>query len=151
MEKQKEEVQVFLTREMLLETRDELKIEKVEISRGIVFVREMSGREKDLWERSMMKRVNVPGQKNIAVSYETTLEDYKGKLAVVTMCDESGNLLFDMRDVKKLSMQLSATNLEKIVEVAQKINAISDKDKEEILGNLEADQQDNSSLGSANN
>lgn len=147
MAKKKNETQVFLTREMILDTRDELKIEKVELTRGIVFVREMSGEEKDIWERSMMKRVQAPGAKE--ATYETTLDHYKAKLAVVTMCDEHGNLLFDMRDIRKLSKMMSASNLEKVVEAAQAINAISQKDKEEILGNSEADQQDNSTLGSA--
>lgn len=148
------EEKIVLTREMLLEQRDELKIERVELSRGYVYVREMTGKEKDIWERSMMRRVTIPGQAGNqmqATQYETTLEDYKGKLAVVTVCDESGNLLFDMRDVKKLSAQLSASNLEKIVEKAQEINAISQKDKDEILGNLEQDLKDNSTSDSVEN
>lgn len=154
--KKKEAVVINLTRDMILETRDELEVAPVELKgkngkvRGIIYVREMSGTEKDIWERSMMKRVASPNPKE-STTYETTLEDYKGKLAVVTLCDESGNLLFDMRDVKKLSRQLSATNLERIVNKAQEINAISEKDKEEILGNSEADQKDNSTLGSAEN
>lgn len=132
-------VPTFLSGEMLLETRDELRIEKVDLVdkfgevRGFVFVREMSGKEKNVWERSMMKKVITPG--GTGNEYETTLEDYKAKLACVTVCDELGNLQFDMRNVQKLSLQLSATNLEAIANKAQEVNAISQKDKEEILGN----------------
>jgi nitrate reductase NapAB chaperone NapD len=145
---EKKEIQIELTREMLLEQRDTLKIEQVQLSRGAVYVREMTGTEKDIWERSMMKRIANPDP-NANVEYETTLEDYKGKLAVVTLCDRHGNLLFTMRDVKKLSSMMSASNLEKVIEVAQEINGISQKDKKEILGNLEAGQQEDSSSGSA--
>lgn len=145
---------IILTREMLLETRDTLKLEPVVLTRGTVYVREMTGKEKDIWERSMMKRVSVPGGAQVAgqqTQYETTLENYKGKLAVSTLSDENGNLLFDMRDVAKLSSMMSASNLEKVVEAAQKINAISEADKKDILGNSEAGQQNNSTLGSAGN
>ena len=41
---------ILLSRENLLQ-KDELQIEKVELSRGFVFVREMTGKEKDVWEK----------------------------------------------------------------------------------------------------
>ena len=139
----------FLTKDLLLQ-RDDLKIEKVELTRGYVFVREMTGSEKDRWEQSMLKQ-KPNGNKNAAVEYETTLEDFRAKLAVVTMCDADGNLLFEAKDIKALNKAMSATNMEKIVEVAQRLNAISQKDKDEILKNSEADQEDSSSSDSAEN
>jgi hypothetical protein len=138
---------VFLNRELLLQ-RDELKIEKVELTRGHVFVREMTGREKDIWEQSMLKQ-KASGDKNKAVEYETTLEDFRAKLAVVTVCDAEGNLLFEPKDVKTLNKMMSATNIERIVNIAQKLNAITEKDKDEILKNSEAVPDGNSSSGSA--
>ncbi|MCK9429648.1 MAG: hypothetical protein M0R17_06550 [Candidatus Omnitrophica bacterium] len=139
----------FLTKDLLLQ-RDDLKIEKVELTRGYVFVREMTGSEKDRWEQSMLKQ-KPNGNKNAAVEYETTLEDFRAKLAVVTMCDADGNLLFEAKDIKALNKAMSATNMEKIVEVAQRLNAISQKDKDEILKNSEADPEDSSSSDSAEN
>jgi hypothetical protein len=139
----------FLTKDLLLQ-RDDLKIEKVELTRGYVFVREMTGSEKDRWEQSMLKQ-KPNGNKNAAIEYETTLEDFRAKLAVVTMCDADGNLLFEAKDIKALNKAMSATNMEKIVEVAQRLNAISQKDKDEILKNSEADQEDSSSSDSAEN
>lgn len=140
---------VFLGRKALLETQDELAIKKVELTRGHVFVREMTGREKNTWEQSMMKKTASAGVNG--VGYETTLDNYKAKLAVVTMCDEEGKLFLDMRDITKVNTMMSASNLEKVVNAAQKINAISEEDKEDMLKNSEADLQDNSTLVSAEN
>lgn len=140
---------VLLTRDALLQ-KDDLKIEKVDLSRGFVFVREMTGHEKDVWEQSMLKQ-KPSGDKRKPVEYETTLEDFRAKLAVVTVCDAEGNLLFKPEDVKTLSRMMSATNMEKIIDVAQRINAISQKDRDEILKNSEADLDGNSNSGSVEN
>jgi len=140
---------IILTREALLQ-RDDLKIEKVELTRGHVFVREMTGHEKDVWEQSMLKQ-KPNGDRNKAVEYETTLEDFRAKLAVVTVCDAEGNLLFEPKDVKILNKMMSATNIERIVAVAQRLNAVTEKDKEDILKNSEADQEDSSNSASAEN
>ena len=139
---------IFLGRKAILETQDELAIEKVELTRGHVFVREMTGKEKNTWEQSMMKKTSSQGN---GAGYETTLDNYKAKLAVVTICDEKGKLFLDMRDLAKVNVMMSASNLEKVVNAAQKINAISEDDREDMLKNSEADQQDNSTLDSAEN
>lgn len=140
---------ILLTREALLQ-KDDLKVEKVELSKGYVFVREMTGHEKDVWEQSMLKQ-KPSGNKNKGVEYETTLEDFRAKLAVVTVCDAEGNLLFKPEDAKVLNKMMSATNMERIVTAAQKLNAISEQEKEEILKNSEADQTDNSNSSSVEN
>jgi hypothetical protein len=85
------------------------------------------------------------------MTYETTLEDFRAKLAVVTVCDEKGDLVFEPGDVKNLSKMMSASNLEKIVETAQRLNAITTADKEEILKNSEADLNDSSNSDSVEN
>lgn len=135
-----------LTRDLLLQ-KDELKIEKVELTRGCVYVREMTGKEKDIWEQSMLKQTKV-GNK---MEYETTLDDFRAKLCVVTVCDETGKLLFEPKDVKVLNSAMSASNIEKIVAMAQKLNAITEEDKKELLKNSEADQEGSSNSGSASN
>lgn len=140
---------VLLTREDLLQ-KDDLKVEKVELSKGYVFVREMTGHEKDVWEQSMLKQ-KPSGNKNKGVEYETTLDDFRAKLAVVTVCDADGNLLFKPEDYRMLNKMMSASNIEKIVVVAQRINAITQEEKDEILKNSEADQTDNSNSNSVEN
>lgn len=139
----------FLTRELLLQ-KDDLKIEKVELTRGFVYVREMTGHEKDIWEQSMLKQ-KASGNPNKPVEYETVLEDFRAKLVVVTVCDENGNLVLEAKDVKVLNKMMSASNMEKIVEVAQRLNAITQKDRDEIVKNLEADPVVSSNSGSVEN
>ena len=56
-----------------------------------------------------------------------------------------------MNDVVLLNKALKASDLEKIVDAAQKINAVTEKDKEEILKNLEADRDGSSNSSSAEN
>ncbi len=124
---------VLLNREALLK-KDELKIEKVELSKGCVYVREMTGREVDLWRKSLMKEVKTGDRRN-PVEYQTSLEDFSAKLAVMTVCDENGNLLFKPQDVVTLNGNMSASNLDKIVTVAQKLNGISEEEKDVLLKN----------------
>lgn len=124
---------VFLNRDALLQ-RDVLKIEKVELTRGFVYVREMTGKEKDAWETSLMKR-KPSGNKTVRGDFEIDLDGFRAKLAVVTVCDENGDLIFKAEDVKTLNAAMSAVNMDKIVSVAQRLNAISEDDKEEILKN----------------
>ncbi len=140
---------VFLNREALLQ-QDELKIEKVQLTRGFIFVREMTGREKDIWEQSMLKQ-RPSGNKAAPIEYETSLEDFRAKLVVVTACDENGVLIFRPQDVKELNKAMSATNIERIVETAQRLNAITEKDKDVILKNSETDPDDSSNSGSVKN
>jgi hypothetical protein len=139
---------VLLNREMLLQ-RDELQIEKVELTKGYVYVREMTGKEKDTWEKSLMKQ-KPSGNKNRPIDYEVDIEGFRAKLAVVTVCDADGVLLFKPQDVQTLNSMMSAGNLDKIITVAQRLNRISEEDKEEILKNSEAVQENSSNSGSAN-
>jgi len=137
---------ILLSREALLQ-RDELKIERVELSKGHVFVREMTGLEKDIWEKSMLKE-KPSGNKNRPVEYEVNIEGFRAKLAIVTVCDEKGVLMFKPEDVRVLNQMMSAANLDRIITVAQRLNAITEKDKEELLKNSETDLEESSNSGS---
>lgn len=96
-----------------------------------VYVRQMSAHEKSIWELSQVEK-SGQGKK---ISYDVTLDDYRAKLAVVCVCDEEGELLFQPNDYKLLSLNISASKLEKIVDVAQRLNAISEEDREEMVKN----------------
>jgi len=131
----------LLDKKKLLE-RDELLTEKVEFENGnYVYVRQMTGHERDVFERSLyvMDGINKP---------TTRLDDFRAKLAVVTVCDEDGKLLLDSKDYLLLSNAMSAAKLEKIVNVAQKLNAITEADKEALVKNSDAGQPGSSSLDS---
>lgn len=119
--------QQLLTKEDLLKEKVVLDEEKDEY----VYVRQMNAHEKNTWEMSQLEKTGT-GNK---AQYNVTLEDYKSKLAVVCVCDEDGVLLFTPDDYKVLSLSISALKLEKIVNVAQRLNGISEEDREEITKN----------------
>jgi hypothetical protein len=139
----------MLDKSMLL-TKQALKVEKVEFENGdFVYVREMTGKDRDNFENSILKaRRDAKGD---IKGYDQVMDNFRSKLAVVTLCDEEGSLLFEPTDADKLSSNISITYLEKIVEKASSLNAITPKDKEELIKNSEADPDGNSSLDSAGN
>lgn len=131
---------------MQLFAKDTLKTEKVVLGTTMVtpvnggkstteedyvFVRQMTGHEKNIWEMSQLKQSGAG--KN--TQYNVTLDEYKAKLAVCCVCDEKGELLFEQEDYKKLSNNISAAKLEKIVDVAQRLNTITEEDREVLTKN----------------
>ena len=139
---------VFLSREKLLE-KEELEVVEVDLGKGeFVCVRQMTGRERDQFEKSLMKETK---DKKGNVGYDRNLGDFRAKLAVNTVCDEEGKLVFRPQDYETLSVNISALRLEKIVNEAQKLNAITEEDKEELVKNLDAAQSGSSTLDSAEN
>lgn len=152
---------IFLTKEMLLNDQDELAIEKVDLKnskgeiRGHVYVREMTATEKDTWEASLRKEVPLLGNRKgqTQTEFKMDLKSFRAKLAICTICDKDGNRQFDMTPqvVKALGDKLSASNMEAIADVASRLNAITDKDQEELLKNSEAIPENGSNSGSAEN
>lgn len=146
MEKKKQSKVIVLNREQLLK-KEKLEIVEVDLGKGdVVFVRQMTGRERDNFEQSMLRKVRKPGSN--VVEYEPSIKDFRAKLAVNTLCDETGECLLKPEDYDSLSRNMSAFRLEKIINVAQRLNKITDEDKEEILKNSEGDQVANSSSDS---
>lgn len=139
----------LMDRKMLLE-KEKMEIVKVEFEDGnFVYVRQMTGHERDTFEQSLLKKNR--DSKGTIISYEQATEDFRAKLAVVTVCDEQGNALLQPTDYGVLSRSMSAKRLEKIINVAQKINAITEEDKEALVKNSDADLVGNSNSDSAGN
>ena len=117
----------------------DLKIEKVDLNdKGdYVYVREMTGRERDTFERSIMTEER---DKEGKITYVGNITDFRAKLTVHAVCDEKGNLLLGETDYEQLSQSMSAGNLEKIVNVAQRLSGISEEDKEALTKNSKAGQ-----------
>lgn len=133
----------LLDRAKLL-AKEELEIVKVDLGKGdYVYVRQMTGRERDRFEQSLIKE-----SKTADGSYEKSLEDFRAKLAVVTICDDKGNSILRPDDYETLSQNMSAARLEKIITVAQSLNKITEEDKESLLKNSEGDQVASSSSDS---
>ena len=147
-ENEEKEVGGMLNRLELLQP-DPFKIEKVCFDKGqFIYVREMSGRERDRFEQSLMLEVQGPQGK---VDYKRNMSDFRAKLAVCTICDADGKLLLTQADIPTLSQNKSAAKLEKILEVSQKLNKITEEDKEAMVKNSDGAQADNSTSPSVEN
>lgn len=137
-----------LNREELL-SKQKLEIRRVDLgTEGSVFVRQMSGRERDSFEQSIIRTSTGPDGELVM---ERNLEDFRAKLAVRTICDEEGNLLLREQDAATLSMNMPASQLELIVNAAQELNGITKKDRENLVKNSEPGQSGNSTSDSAGN
>jgi hypothetical protein len=136
---------MLLTRDALLQ-KEELKIAKVELPDGdFVYVRMMTGRERDLFDRSLLQEV-VDKKGN--TTYKQSLEDFRAKMVVNVVCDELGKNLLQPNDYNLLSQNMSAAKLELIVNAAQALNKITEADKEALVKNSEADQSDSATTES---
>ena len=94
--------------------------------RTTVFVREMSARERDHYEASL---VTGKGKKT-----EVNLKDMRAKLAVYTCCDENGQLIFTQEDIQWLTAR-PVKVLDRICNAAKKINGLDDEDEEDTVKN----------------
>jgi hypothetical protein len=138
-----------LDRSKLLQ-KEVLQIEKVELGEdGFIYVRQMTGHERDTFEQSLIKEKK--DSKGTITGYDRATSDFRAKLAVVTICDEQGILLLQPGDYPALSANMSAKTLEKIINTAQKLNSITEEDKENLVKNSEAGLGEGSSSGSVEN
>jgi len=135
-----------LKREDLL-TKEKLKIEKVEFENGdFVYVTEMTALAKDNFEQSMLKK--LIGKEGNVTGFEQMTEEYRAKLAVCTVCDENGVLLFNKDEYHKLAACIGAKKLEKIVNAASVLNLITPADKDILVKNSKPGPENNSNSGS---
>lgn len=112
-----------LSRDQILAS-DDLPREAVEVREwgGSVWVRTLNGLQRDGFETATAGKAKI----------ETL-----AMLAVRTVCDEAGSLLFSEDDVPAL-LQKNADAILRIVEVALRINAINRKDIDELEKNSNA-------------
>lgn len=114
----------MLSREQILAADDRPR-EEVEVPEwgGTVLVAAMSGTERDRFEASI-----VTGKG------ETDLSNMRAKLVAATLVDGDGNMLFSQGDIEALGRK-NAAALERVVQVAQRLNRIGNKQLEELRGN----------------
>jgi len=107
---------------------DDLPREEVEVEQwgGSVWVRTLTGTERDQFEASCIKSKG----KNSGVN----MENIRARLCVLTICNETGERLFDARDIDALGKK-SAMCLDLIFSVAQKLNGLGVDDVESLAGN----------------
>lgn len=114
----------ILGREQILSAQD-LEKELVEVKEwgGAVYVRALTGTERDAFEASM---VDQRGK-----SRTINLKNLRARLCALTICDEEGNRLFSDADVEELGKK-SAAALTRVFEVAQRLSGLSQEDVEEL-------------------
>jgi hypothetical protein len=117
----------MLTRDDILKTND-LPIEAVDVPEwgGTVYVRTISGRERDDFEESMLTGKGKNRQVNT--------RNIRAKLCALCLCDVNGVPLFGNEDVDALG-QKSAAALDRLFTVATRLNGISKEDVEELAKN----------------
>ena len=128
----------LLTKKQILEA-DDLPFEIVEVKEwgGSVKIRTMTGTERDSFESSLL---GEGGKKE----KQKMMLDIRAKFASLVIVDEEGNRLFSAKDIKDLGKK-SASCLDKILTVGQKLNGLTSEDIDELGNDSESILLENSS------
>lgn len=118
----------LLTKEQILNA-DDLQTKDIYVKPwgGTVRLQTMSAHERDKFEQSMF--TNKGGKKE-------RMDDVRATLVSLTLVDENGKRLFTDKDVKALSKK-SAAAMDQIFAESQRLNAVTDEDVEDMVGNSE--------------
>jgi hypothetical protein len=124
----------ILTRDEILAAVDvEKELVSVPEWGGDIYIKGMTGAERDKFEASFAQR------KGKDVTYN--MLNIRAKLASLTICDESGKRLFTEADVMALS-QKSAVALQRVFAVAQKLSGFGDDEVKELAEGVKNDPFD---------
>jgi len=118
-------VSAFLSKDALAAAAGKLPVERVDLPEigGHVYVRGMSGVERDAWERSL---VVGKGRRR-----DYNLDNVRARLAARCICDETGVRQFADDDADTLG-KIRVDCLNRIFEVAQRLSGVSDQDVDEL-------------------
>lgn len=116
----------ILNRKQILEA-DDIAVETVHIPEwgGDVLVRGLTGYERDQLERAV---IELKGKRAII------RDNIRAKMVSMSVVDEDGNLVFSESDIEALGKK-SASALQRIFEVAQRLSGLTDIDVEELEKN----------------
>lgn len=114
----------LLSKEQILNV-DDKKTELVEVPEwgGQVCIATMSGTAKDRFEASCMGPNGTANMQNI-----------RARLVAACLVDDKGNLMFSEKEIGKLG-QKSAAALDRVFEAAQRLNAVTQQDVEDLAKN----------------
>jgi len=133
-----------LTKEQILSAQDFNPVPvKVPEWGGTVYVRPMSAGERDRWEGDLLDRAERR-KESIAAATENLRSVFLAKC----LCDEAGELLFGADDVKALARK-NYKPIDRVYEVAQSLNGLSDADVDELEKNSGGGRRAAFSSGSA--
>ncbi|MHC5539600.1 hypothetical protein ACYOEI_15385 [Singulisphaera rosea] len=124
----------MLTREQIIASAKDLPREEVAIPElgGSVYVRAMTGTERDAFESRFSK---------------DSTTNIRARLAVATVCDEAGKTLFTEGDIEALG-NVSAALLDRIFTVAIRLSKVTKADVDQLRGNSNASPSASSPSGS---
>ena len=108
---------------------DDLPKELVQVPQwgGEVWVRTLTGSERAEFEQSCMSTKKGKNK-------DVNLTNIRARLCVLCICEEDGTRLFDARDVDALGKK-SASALDTVFTVAQKLNGLGNQDVEDLAKN----------------
>jgi hypothetical protein len=120
----------LLGRNQILDAKD-LQTEDVPVPEwgGEVRIRMLTGEERDAFEASMVE-LKKDG------SAKANRENVRARLLVLCIVNENGEQMFNRADIKLLGRK-SAKALERVINKANELNGISEKDIEELAEGFE--------------
>ena len=127
----------LLTKEAILAASD-IQTKSVEVPEwgGEVYVKGMTGAERDAFEAEIVH----PGA---GKSAKWDMANTRAKFCALVIVDDKGIPLFSLDDVKALGNK-SAAALQRVFDAGRDLSGMSDKDIEELAGNLPEGQSDGS-------
>jgi hypothetical protein len=125
---------MILDRDAILKA-DDIEVRELEVPEwgGSVYVRGMTGRERDQFEAGIVKQKGR--------NTEINMKNARAKLVVLCTVDENGKRIFGDADIALLADK-SAKALDRIFSVAQELSGISREDMEELTKNSEETSSD---------
>lgn len=127
----------LLTRDQILAIAD-VPFEDVPMPewKGVVRVQGMTVGQRNLWERSNTRSFKGRNGQMVTEVSEAALTTYRQRLVAQCLVDADGARLFSDADVALLE-QKSAAAMERLVEVANRLNGVTKQDLKELEGNSE--------------
>lgn len=116
---------------------DDSELRQVDVPewKGSVYMKNMSGHERDKFETMCIKQTD--GKKKVDV------KNLKAMLLSLVICDATGKLLMARNDVDRLNGKNAAV-INRLNKIAQEINGIGLDENEELEKNLNEEQNDDS-------
>jgi len=123
----------FLTAADIWEVPDQT-IEVLDVPEwgGSLYVRGLTGEERDSFEQSMVEKKGPKREMNLA--------NVRAGLVARAACTEEGVRIFSDRDVKRLG-QKSAVALDRVYAVASRLSGLTKEDEEELVEDFSSGDQ----------
>jgi hypothetical protein len=135
-----------LSRDAILTVVD-VQIEKVVVPEwgGDVFLRGLTGEERDAWEASR-RQIRGAGTKHMEIV--PVSDNARASLLVKCIIDEAGERVFTDRDAPALGTK-NGKIIDRLYDVAAALSGIGGDDEEELAGNSEAPTASGASASSS--